>query len=88
MFSPIKTSFQGGNEVDLLLERDRKIVAVECKTKEKPERKDLHGIERLRKFYGEEQVPKAYVACPTDVSFDLDHGTTAVSGWEVWPLGL
>jgi hypothetical protein len=79
---------QGGNEVDLLLERDRKIVAVECKTKEKPERKDLHGIERLRKFYGEEQVPKAYVACPTDVSFDLDHGTTAVSGWEVWPLGL
>jgi hypothetical protein len=79
---------QGGNEVDLLLERDRKIVAVECKTKEKPERKDLHGIERLRKFYGEEQVPKAYVACPTDVSFDLNHGTTAVSGWEVWPLRL
>jgi hypothetical protein len=57
--------------VDLLLERDRKIAAVECKIKKKPERKDLHGIGRLRKFCGEEEVPKAYVACPTDVSFLL-----------------
>ena len=74
--------------MDLLLERDRKIVPVECKIKERPERKDLQGIERLRKFYGEDEVAQAYVECPTDVSFDLDHGTTAVSGWEVWPLGL
>lgn len=74
--------------MDLLLERDRKIAAVECKIKEKPERKDLHGIGRLRKFCGEEEVPKAYVACPTEISFDLEDGATAVSGWEVWPLGF
>jgi uncharacterized protein len=79
---------QGGNEVDLLLEQDRKIAAVECKIKERPQQKDLQGINRLRKFYGEEEVPKAYVACPTDIPFDLQHGATAVSGWEVWPLGL
>jgi len=79
---------QGGNEVDLLLERDRKIAAVECKIKERPERKDLHGIERLRAFYGEKEVPRAYVACPTEISFDLEDGATAVSGWEVWPLGF
>lgn len=35
-----------------------------------------------------EEVPRAYVACPTEISFDLENGTTAVSGWEVWPLGL
>jgi hypothetical protein len=49
---------------------------------------DLHGIKRLRKFYGEEEVPKACVACPTDIAFDLERGTTAVSGWKVWPVGL
>jgi len=79
---------QGGNEVDLLLERDRKIIAVECKIREQPGKKDIQGIERLRKFYGKDEVSRAYVACPTDVPFDLQRGTTAVSGWEVWPLGL
>jgi hypothetical protein len=79
---------QGGNEVDLLIERDRRIAAVECKIKEQPQRKDLQGIERLRRFYEKEEVPRAYVACPTDVPFDLERDTTAVSGWEVWPLGF
>jgi hypothetical protein len=74
--------------VDLLLERDRKIIAVECKIREQPQRKDLQGIERLRKFYGKDEVSRAYVACPTDVPFDLQRGTTAVSGWEAWTLGL
>ena len=77
---------QGGNEVDLLLERDKKLVPVECKVKELPGKRDIQGIERLRKFYGKDHVPQAYVACPTDASFDLEPGITAVSGWEVWPL--
>jgi uncharacterized protein len=77
---------QGGNEVDLLLERDKKLVPVECKVKELPGKRDIHGIERLRKFYGKDHVPQAYVACPTDASFDVEPGIAAVSGWEVWPL--
>jgi hypothetical protein len=48
----------------------------------------LQGIERLRKFSGKNEVPRAYMACSTDVPFDLDRNTTALSGWEVWPLGL
>ncbi len=77
---------QGGNEVDLLLERNRKLVAVECKLKELPERRDAAGIERLRKFYGTSEVPQAYVACPSQVSFDIVPGVGAVCGWETWPL--
>jgi len=77
---------QGGNEVDLILERDRKLVAVECKLKEKPQEKDIQGIRKLKKFYGQDEVAKAYVAIPTDLSFDVEPGITAVSGWEVWPL--
>ena len=55
---------QGGNEVDLLLELDRKLIPVECKLKELLGKKDLTGIERLKRFYGKKQVPQAYVACP------------------------
>jgi len=77
---------QAGNEVDLLLERNRRLIAVECKLKEKPDTKDLRGIERLRKFYGDAEVPGAYIACPDDVHFDLRPDVSVVSGWEVWPL--
>jgi hypothetical protein len=77
---------QGGNEVDLLLERDRKLVAVECKLKEKPEEKDLRGIRKTIQFYGSDQVAKAYLACPGDSYYDIAPGVTVVSGWEVWAL--
>jgi hypothetical protein len=30
--------------------------------------------------YGKDQVPQAYVACPTDAFFDLQPGITAVPG--------
>jgi predicted AAA+ superfamily ATPase len=77
---------QGGNEVDLLLERDRKLFPVECKLKEIPGKKDLQGLERLKKFYGEDQVAQSYVACPIDIAFDIQPQVTAVPGWEVWKL--
>lgn len=79
---------QGGNEVDLLLELDRKLIPVKCTLKELLGKKDLTGIERLRNFYGKDQVPQAYVACPTDAFFDLQRGITAVPGWQVWPLEI
>jgi hypothetical protein len=72
--------------VDLILERDRKLIAVECKLKERPQAKDIQGIRKLEKFYGPEEVAKAYVAVPADGSFDVEPGITAVSGWEAWPL--
>jgi hypothetical protein len=72
--------------VDIVLEKDRKLIAVECKLKERPESKDLQGIRRLRKFYGEEETGPAFVACPVDAAFDLEPGVTAVPGWQVWDL--
>ncbi|MBN1105219.1 MAG: ATP-binding protein [Deltaproteobacteria bacterium] len=77
---------QGGNEVDLLIERNQMLFPVECKIKDRPGKEDTQGIERLRKFYGKDHVPQAYVACPTEASFDLEPGITAVSGWEIWSL--
>jgi len=65
-----------------------KLIPVECKLKELLGKKDLTGIERLRKFYGKDQVPQAYVACPTDAVFDLQPGITAVPGWQVWSLDI
>jgi predicted AAA+ superfamily ATPase len=79
---------QGGNEVDLLLERNRRLAAVECKIKELPTKRDLQGIKRLKKFYDIEEVARAYIACPSEVSFDLEPGVAAVCGWQVWPLGI
>ena len=77
---------QGGNEVDLLIEKDGKLFAVECKVKERPAAKDVKGIARLRDFYGADQVPRAFVACPIDATFDLRPDVTVVPGWEIWPL--
>jgi hypothetical protein len=77
---------QGGNEVDLLVEKDGKLLAVECKVKERPTDKDFRGIARLRAFYGREMVPRAYLACPVETEFDLRPDVTVVPGWRSWPL--
>jgi len=48
---------QGGNEVDCFWSGIANC-AVECKIKERPERKDLHGIERLRPSTGKRKCRK------------------------------
>ncbi|MCF8104448.1 MAG: ATP-binding protein [Desulfohalobiaceae bacterium] len=77
---------QGGNEVDLVLEKDRRLIAIECKLKERPGKKDTKGITRLRAFYGQDEVSAGYLACPVDMAFDLEPAITVVSGWETWSL--
>ena len=77
---------QGGNEVDLLLERNQTLTAVECKLTEKPRSADLKGIHRLIKFYGRPMIAHAYLACPIAMGFDIDAGVTAVPGWTTWTL--
>jgi len=48
----------------------------------------MQGIKRLKAFYGPEEVPMSYLACPIDMAFDLEPGVTAIPGWEYWPLKL
>ncbi len=77
---------QAGNEVDLVIEWNGRLYAIECKLSEKPSRRDLRGIHRMRAFYGEEMVAGRFIACTTALPFDLEAEATAVPGWEIWDL--
>jgi hypothetical protein len=77
---------QAGNEVDLLLEKNQKLIAVECKLTEQPDPKDAQGINRLKNFYGAEQVRHGYLACPIETPFDLSSDITVVNGWKTWEI--
>lgn len=65
---------------------NQRLFSVECEIKERPGKKDIQGIERLRKFYGNDHEPQAFIASPIDASFDVEPGITAVSGWEPRPI--
>jgi predicted AAA+ superfamily ATPase len=77
---------QAGNEVDVLIEKDRKLIPVECKLAERPDGKDARGLIAVQKIYGEATAQRAYVACTTRSTFDLMPGVIAISGWKAWPL--
>lgn len=77
---------QAGHEVDLLIDRDQRLVAVECKLTERPAPRDASGIDRLRAFYGAETVAAAYVACTTEQPHEIAPGVIARPGWTVWDV--
>lgn len=77
---------QGGNEVDLLIESDNRLTAIECKLAERPGGQDLRGLARLRAFYGAEAIAHSFVACTTRQPFDLAAKVTAMNGWTTWEL--
>ena len=77
---------QAGVEVDLVLERDGKLIAIECELTQRPSSKDLRGIRRLRTFYGEAMVDAAFVACTAESPFEIAEGVTAQPGWTTWSL--
>jgi len=75
---------QGGNEVDLLLDVGRGLVAIEIKLSERPSRRDLRGIDKVRQLYGDDAVLSAYVACTTEAPYEIGDGVVAQPGFEVW----
>ncbi len=77
---------QSGNEVDLLIETDNKLTAIECKVSERPNSHDLRGLIRLEEFYGSEAIAHAFIACTTRQPFDLSPKVTACSGWSTWDI--
>ncbi|MCC6523769.1 MAG: ATP-binding protein [Polyangiaceae bacterium] len=79
---------RSGNEVDLLIELDARLVALECKLGSRPTAHDARGIAKLRAFYGADQVSAAFVACTADAPHEIADGVVARSGftsWEVQP---
>lgn len=77
---------QSGNEVDLLIERNGRLIAIECKLAQTPDTQHLKGIRSLIAFYGEEMVQRSFIACTTRLPFDVAAGVTAVPGWTTWEL--
>ena len=77
---------QSGNEVDLLIESDNRLTAIECKLAERPSGHDLRGLSRLEDFYGADVITHSFLACTTKQPFDLAPKITAVSGWTTWKL--
>jgi uncharacterized protein len=77
---------QAGDEVDLLVEQNARIVGIECKLAERPGGHAARGLNRLRQMYGDD-VAHCYVACTTASAFELAPGITAISGWRTWELG-
>ncbi len=77
---------QSGNEVDLVIESDSRLFLIECKLAERPDSRDVRGIDRCRAMYGAEIESHAWIACPIPQPFDVTPGITAVSGWTTWAL--
>lgn len=54
-----------GDEVDLLIEKGKRFIAVECKFTEEPKAAHWKGLETFKKIYGEDHIEKSYLACRT-----------------------
>lgn len=69
-----------GAEVDLLVERGGRLIAIETKFSESPDHSALKGIRALKRFYNDSLFEKGYVACRTRLPFPLDEDVEAVPG--------
>lgn len=76
---------QAGDEVDLVVELDQKLHPIECKFKELPDRRDARSLEKFIRFYGEENVGAACVACPVPLPYPLAPHVAAIPGWTEQP---
>lgn len=69
-----------GAEVDLLVERGGRFVAIECPFAEKPDPSSLRGVTALRKFCGEALFKKGSIACRTHHPFPQSGDVEATPG--------
>lgn len=51
-----------GDEVDLLVERGGRFLAVECKLSEHPGGESLRGLQALARMYGDDAIEEGFVA--------------------------
>lgn len=73
-----------GDEVDFLIERGGRFIAIECKLNELPGASSLKGFAALQGFYGEGVIEKGLVACRSSHPFQYKEGNYwAVPGSEI-----
>ncbi len=75
---------QSGNEVDLLIEQNNVLTAIECKVAERPAPRDTRGLYRLMDFYGRHTINSCFIACTTKQPFQVTPEIMAHSGWTIW----
>ena len=69
-----------GAEVDLLVERGGKFIAIESKFAENPDHSSLKGVMALKEFYGDDFFDKGLIACRTPHPFPLAEDIKAIPG--------
>jgi len=67
-------------EVDLLVEKGGRFIAIEAKFAEIPDRSATKGIIALKNFYGEESLRRGYIASRSSREFALADGIFAIAG--------
>lgn len=77
---------RSGAEVDLVVEVDQRLVAIECKLAETPDARDTKGLAKLRAFYGDAAVAACYVACTGAHPHEVVPGVEARPGWVVFGM--
>ncbi len=72
-----------GDEVDLLVERGGRFIALEAKYCERPDKRDLKGFSALTRMYGEQALIRGYVVCRTPHAYPLTPKIDAIPGEEI-----
>ncbi|MBN1365146.1 MAG: ATP-binding protein [Syntrophaceae bacterium] len=70
----------GGDEVDLIIERDGRVTAIECKYAEVVNEASFKGLDVFTGEYGPKNIEARYVACRTPMSYSHNEGITAIPG--------
>ena len=70
----------GGDEVDLIIERNGRFTAIECKYNEVVAESSSKGLRVFTGDYGAENVRERYIACRTTIPYPLNDGITAIPG--------
>lgn len=69
-----------GDEVEVIIEKDGRFTAIECKYTEIAPKADLKGLKAFAEAYGQENVRADYVASRAKESYPLTDWITAVPG--------
>ncbi len=69
-----------GEEVDFLIERGSRFIAIESKLSEQPQRRDIKGISDLKKYYGEAALIRGVIMCKSKGKYNYDYETIVDNG--------
>jgi predicted AAA+ superfamily ATPase len=69
-----------GEEVDLLLQRSGRFIAIECKYAESVDQGSLKGFNAMLRAHGEKSVSASYIAARTPRAYALSSKVTVVPG--------